>query len=96
MHFIQRYGLLFILLFIVIMLQAQLWCSHGGVEKVLILKKSLAVAQNAVNEAQTRNARLIEEVKRIQNSRETIETQARYDLGMVKQGEEYVQIVPSE
>lgn len=96
MYFIRRYGLLFILVLIFLVLQAQLWFSDAGVKKVAVLKKALSVTQIAVNDARIRNERLIEEVKRIQHSHEAIETHARYDLGMVKPGEEYIQIVRSD
>lgn len=94
MQFVRRYGFLLILLLIFLALQAQLWFSRAGIEKVCSLKKVLSLKQDAANEAQARNHQLIEEVKRIQNSREAIETHARYDLGMVKPDEEYVQIIP--
>ena len=90
---IKRYGLLVALVLILIVLQTQLWFSHGGVEKLVTLKKALAVKQAHVDEAQTRNDQLIDEVKHIQQSNEEIEAHARYDLGMVKPDEEYVQIV---
>jgi cell division protein FtsB len=96
MRFIRRYGVLLVLILVLMALQAQFWFSHGGVEKVTALKKVLSLKQEAVNEAQARNHRLIEEVKRIQNSHEAIETHARYDLGMVKPDEEYVQIISSK
>ena len=96
MQFIRRYGFLLVLLLIFVALQAQLWFSHAGIEKVSSLKKVLSLKRDAANEAQARNDQLIEEVKRIQSSREAIETHARYDLGMVKPNEEYVQIIPND
>jgi cell division protein FtsB len=93
---IKRYGLLVILVLLLIVLQAQLWFSNNGVKKLVSLKETAAVKQAAADKAQLRNDALIDEVKRIQQSNEEIESHARYDLGMVKPDEEYVQIVPED
>lgn len=92
MYWIRRYFLIIILALIFVLLQYELWFSHGGVFQNRHLKKELAVEKALVEKQEEENKRLLEEVKKIKSDPQQIEAHARDDLGMVKKGEEYIEI----
>lgn len=74
-------------------LQYRLWFESGGIGDVLRYKKML-VKQTAENSLlRKHNDELLEQVQRIQNSQDAAEARARSELGMVKQGETFYQVV---
>lgn len=90
---LKRGWLLIVLITIFLFLQYKLWFSSSGVEQIDKLKAHLKSKQAVVNKAKQRNKELFDKVQHIKNSSEEIEAHARYDLGMVKSGEEFMQIV---
>lgn len=76
-----------------IFLQYRLWFQTGGLLDVFRLKKALAIQQVETDRLKKINEDLLFQVKRLQNSNEATETRARTELGMVKKGETYYQIV---
>lgn len=89
-----RLHLLVVTLFMLLMfLQYRLWFESDGVNDMLQLKKML-VTQIAENEQLKKyNETLLFQVKRMQHSQDAIESRARNELGMVKRGETFYQIV---
>ncbi|ARP87292.1 cell division protein FtsB [Bordetella genomosp. 9] len=86
--------LFLVLLALVCLIQYPLWFGKGGWFKVWDLQKQVA-AQRAVNEGmRARNAALDAEVRDLQTGTGAIEERARSELGMMKDGEVFVQIVP--
>ncbi|OZI23420.1 cell division protein FtsB [Bordetella genomosp. 9] len=87
--------LFLVLLALVCLIQYPLWLGKGGWFKVWDLQKQVA-AQRAVNEGmRARNAALDAEVHDLQSGTGAIEERARSELGMMKDGEVFVQIVPA-
>ncbi|HLW75262.1 MAG TPA: cell division protein FtsB [Gammaproteobacteria bacterium] len=82
-----------ILLLLLAMLQFQLWFGVGNVPDAMKLKRQadIQAAENA-NLAK-RNAALAAEVADLKQGQSAIEERARSDLGMVKKGETFYQIV---
>ena len=79
------------LLALLVLVQAELWFGRGGLPRVMELSGKLA-AQRAVNEsARARNERLAAEVRDLREGLEMVEEKARFDLGMVKPDEIFVQ-----
>ncbi len=83
----EPYWLLIVLLLILIGLQYRLWIGDGGIAQGVQLKMQIA-------EQKAENARLFErnrvmdaEVMELKQGMETVEERARYELGMVKEGE---------
>ena len=93
MGWLKRSWLLIVLIIIFLLLQYKLWLSDSGVDQIAALKDKLKTKQALVNKAKQRNEQLFKQVQHIKNSSEEIEAHARYDLGMVKSGEEFMQIV---
>jgi cell division protein FtsB len=86
--------LFLVLLALVCLIQYPLWLGKGGWFKVWDLQKQVA-AQRAVNEGmRARNAALDAEVHDLETGTGALEERARGELGMMKEGEVFVQIVP--
>lgn len=87
--------LFLVLLALVCLIQYPLWLGKGGWFKVWDLQKQVA-AQRAVNDGmRARNAALDAEVHDLQTGTGALEERARSELGMMKEGEVFVQIVPA-
>lgn len=89
-------ALLAILLVVLILLQVKLWFGEGGYSDVKRLQDR--VRQQAVeNEALAqRNRELEADVDDLRRGLEAVEERARSELGMIKQGEEFYQVVPAD
>lgn len=80
-----------LLLFLLVMLHSQLWLGRGSVPQVNALRLDLQQQQLANESAQFVNAQLTNEVRDLQEGLEMVEELARYELGMVKPNEMFVQ-----
>ena len=76
-----------------ILLQYQLWFVPGGIVSVWHLKKSVAQQQQKNQLLQTKNKVLAADIKDLKNGNQAIEEKARSELGMVKKGEVFYQVV---
>ena len=89
-------SLLVILLLVLIALQLKMWFGEGGYSDV----KRLAVRveeQARENEVLAlRNRELQAEVEDLRQGLHAVEERARSELGMVKENEEFYQVVPVE
>ena len=89
-------SLLAILLLVLIALQLKMWFGEGGYSDV----KRLAVRveeQARENEVLAlRNRELQAEVEDLRQGLHAVEERARSELGMVKENEEFYQVVPVE
>jgi cell division protein FtsB len=77
---------------LLVVLHAQLWFGRGSVGNVAEMQRKLDEQKVANTQAQQANERLGAEVRDLQEGLEMVEERARMELGMVKQGEIYVQI----
>ncbi|HET6545197.1 MAG TPA: cell division protein FtsB [Rhodanobacteraceae bacterium] len=82
-----------ILLILLIALQIKLWTGHGGLGDMWRLRRSVAT-QKAENEGlKARNQALAAEVQDLKQGDEAVEERARSELGLVKPGETFYQVV---
>ena len=80
-----------VLVALLILLQLPLWFGKGGLLRVREMERQVA-AQREVNQSlETRNASQEAEVRDLKSGYEAIEERARYELGLVKEGEVFVQ-----
>lgn len=87
---------LFVLLIILLAgLQYRLWLGEGGVYQSNNLKEQIKQQENENKKLIERNRMLEAEVIELKKGTETIEENARRELGMVKDGET-LYIVPNE
>ena len=85
---------LFVLLLVLLaILQYQLWIGDGGLLDVWKLNQEVKALQQENARLQERNAVLNAEVLDLKQGLDAIEEHAREDLGMVKEGETFYQIV---
>ncbi|MCX7188036.1 MAG: cell division protein FtsB [Proteobacteria bacterium] len=82
-----------VLVFLLVLLQYQLWLGKGGWLKVLDLNYKIETQKNSNRKTQARNAMLDAEVRDLKQGTEAIEERARSELGMVKGDEVFFQIV---
>ena len=87
-----RYTVPVILALLLGMLQYQIWTGRGSVGQVAELQEKLVTlrAQNQQTEADI--ARLRSEIQDLQEGLSIVEEKARYEMGLVKPNEIFVQI----
>lgn len=81
------------LLVAVVLLQWPVWFGKGGWFKVWEREGELAKREEANAERKLRNGAIEADVRDLQTGTGAIEERARQELGMVRQGEVYVQIL---
>ena len=81
-----------VLVLLLILLQYSIWTGRGSVGQVADLEKNLVTlrAQNQQTEADI--ARLRSEIQDLQEGVSIVEEKARYEMGLVKPNEIFVQI----
>jgi len=82
-----------VLIVLLVLIQYPLWWGHGGWLRVHELQGQLAQQQKQNDDEKLRNERIAGEVQDLQNGTAAVEERARYEMGMVKDGEVFVQFV---
>lgn len=82
-----------VMLGVLFFLQYRLWFESGGIRDMARLKKMLSAQAVENDKLKKRNDELLVQIERIQNSQDASEARARSELGMVKQGEIFYQVV---
>jgi cell division protein FtsB len=80
---------------LLVLVQAELWFGKGGVPRMVELQRKLAAQQSTNEQAKRRNAQLAAEVSDLKEGLEMVEEKARFELGMIKPDEIYVQLSPA-
>ena len=80
-----------ILVALIVLLQYPLWLGKGGWLRVWDMDRQLAGQREVNQKLETRNAGLDAEVRDLKTGFDAIEERARYELGLVKPGEVFVQ-----
>ena len=84
----------FVLIGLLLLVQAELWAGKGGRSYVVQLQSQLQAQQQANETSRLRNQRLAAEVSDLKEGLEMVEEKARSELGMVKPDEILVQLSP--
>ena len=85
--------IVFILLALLLLLQYRLWLGDGGIPEVLQLQDEVASVKQDVEQLKLRNQALDAEVQDLKTGLDAIEERARSELGMIRQGETYYQVI---
>jgi cell division protein FtsB len=85
--------LLILLLIVLVYLQYRLFFGEGSLQDVWELHQEVEYQRQENIELRERNAALEAEVRDLQQGQDAIEEHAREDLGMVKEGETFYQVV---
>ena len=86
--------LLAVLIIILFGLQYKLWFGDGSLSEVVQLSRELEAQKTRLRELEERNRILEAQVLDLQNGLDAFEEKARNDLGMIKQGETFIQLIP--
>ncbi|MDP2810979.1 MAG: cell division protein FtsB [Rhodocyclaceae bacterium] len=81
-----------ILLAIIVLLQYPLWFGKGGWLRAREMERQLQAQREVNQKLETRNAALDAEVRDLKTGYEAIEERARFELGLIKDGEVFVQV----
>jgi cell division protein FtsB len=81
-----------ILLGLIAVLQYPLWLGKGGWFRVWDMDGQLQAQRDVNQKLELRNAGLDAEVRDLKNGYDAIEERARFELGLVKPGEIFVQV----
>lgn len=88
--------LITVLILVLIGLQYKLWFGDGSLSEVVQLSQELEIQKQKLQELEQRNKILEAQVLDLQNGLDAFEEKARNDLGMIKQGETFIQLIPEE
>ncbi|HUV21625.1 MAG TPA: septum formation initiator family protein [Gammaproteobacteria bacterium] len=87
--------LIAVLLLALVGLQYKLWFGDGSLSEVVQLSQELEIQKAKLQELEDRNRILEAQVLDLQNGLDAFEEKARNDLGMIKRGETFIQLIPS-
>ena len=88
--------LISVLILVFIGLQYKLWFGDGSLSEVVQLTRELETQKAKLQELSERNRILEAQVLDLQNGLDAFEEKARNDLGMIKQGETFIQLIPAQ
>ena len=77
---------------LLVLIQYPLWIGKGGWLRVWEVDRQLTLQREANRKLEVRNAGLDAEVRDLKTGYDAIEERARYELGMLKSDEVYVQV----
>ncbi|MBT3505679.1 MAG: cell division protein FtsB [Piscirickettsiaceae bacterium] len=78
---------------ILVLLQYRLWFSHAGLPSAMHLHRSVEIQRADNEKLEERNQVLAAEVQDLKSGLDAIEERARSELGMIKEGETFFQII---
>lgn len=78
---------------LLLLIQYPLWLGKGGWLRVWDLDQQVTAAQKKNDELKARNAKLNSEVQDLKEGTGAVEERARYELGMIKENEIFVQVL---
>jgi cell division protein FtsB len=81
------------LVVLLVLIQHPLWLGKGGWLRVWDLDKQVVAAQKKNDELKARNANLNSEVQDLKEGTGAVEERARYELGMIKENEIFIQVL---
>jgi cell division protein FtsB len=84
-----------VLAVLLLLIQYPLWFGKGGWVRVWELDRQVKAAQQKNDELRARNAKLKSEVQDLKQGTGAVEERARFELGMIKQDEIFIQVLPA-
>lgn len=88
--------LLAILVVLLVLLQLKMWFGEGGFRDVQRLEQRVAEQELENQALAERNRQLQADVEDLRQGLEAVEERARSELGMIKDDEEFYQVVPGQ
>jgi cell division protein FtsB len=87
--------LIAIMVVLFLMLQFKLWLGEGGFREVSRLEERVEAQEEKNLSLQQRNNELQAEVEDLRERLDAVEERARNELGLIKEDEEFYQVVPA-
>ena len=84
------------LLALLLLIQYPLWLGKGGWLRVKDMEAQVQAVQQKTEALKARNAKLESEVRDLREGTGAVEERARYELGMIRQNEIFVQVVGAD
>ena len=81
---------------LLVLIQYPLWLGKGGWLRVWDMEHQVDVAHAKVQELKTRNAKLESEVNDLKDGTDAVEERARFELGMLKKDEIFIQVLGAQ
>jgi cell division protein FtsB len=78
---------------LLLLIQYPLWLGKGGWLRVWDLDQQVDAAREKNQELKARNAKLASEVEDLKEGTGAVEERARYELGMIKENEIFIQVL---
>jgi cell division protein FtsB len=78
---------------LLLLIQYPLWLGKGGWLSVADMRDQVETTRLKTEQLKARNAKLDSEVRDLRDGLGAVEERARYDLGMIKQNEIFVQVL---
>jgi cell division protein FtsB len=88
--------LIAILVILLLVLQSRLWVGKGSLAEVSNLRQEISDLKQELVGLRERNRALQAEVEDLRSGNAAIEERARSELGMIKEGEVFYQVIESE
>jgi cell division protein FtsB len=85
--------LILILLVLFVALQYRLWVGKGSLAEVANLQREISALEQELDNLRERNRALQAEVEDLRTGNAAIEERARSELGMIKEGEIFYQVI---
>lgn len=89
-------AILSILVVLLLLLQYKLWFGDGSITEVRGLERAIEAQREENESLRQRNRALEAEVNDLKTGLDAIEERARSELGMIREGETFYQIVESQ
>ena len=81
---------------LIVLIQYPLWVGKGGWATVWRLENKVEAEKGKNARLEARNAGLAAEVRDLKTGTEAIEERARYELGLIRSDEVFIQVVPEK
>ncbi|WP_119629318.1 cell division protein FtsB [Methylocaldum marinum] len=81
------------LMVLIALLQYRLWLGDGGIAELQGIQERIEKLTEEGDKRRERNAALEADVRDLKEGSDAIEERARQELGMIKQGETFVQVI---
>ena len=81
---------------LLLLIQFPLWLGKGGWLTVADLREQVQASRQKTEQLKARNAKLESEVRDLKDGTGAVEERARYELGMIKQNEIFVQVLKKD
>ena len=85
--------LILVLLLLLGWFQYRLWVGEGSLAEVAALRHEILAQGEEMEKLRTRNRRLQAEVEDLRQGQDALEERARSELGMIKEGEIFLQVI---